>query len=890
MEGAQHRRPDFPEQAPEGQHAEFTDAPSEGLFYDGQDDGEGYGMAPGANDPQPTELCTLEHFLEQLTVRIEPVNVVDVIRRCQLGGRLYNDQNFTPEPPQIMPELKQMLEDMEWKRVSELRVAPQLFTGSLYGGLIIRSGVAPVDDGNFLGAMGAVATRPELLQRLFSIERSSDRYGIYTVRLHKNGEWHDVVVDDNIPCSGNKPCFGRCGNDNEMWVPIVEKAYAKLHCNYASISNCSVAECLSDLTGGAVQRLYLKNPETEAEIQNGRLWQRLMRYNKWGYLVAAQMSVSHDDAEHVAKDWGILENYAYTIINVRQVNDYKLIHIRNPWGIKQWQGPWSDSAREWELKENQGVVDALGYVIRDDGTFWMAYADFVKQFNKLYVTRIFPQHYDFHTIKEGWDGPTCGGPPTCSTWCANPQYRLAVEEPKDGKPAKTFISLLQRDNRAASSSIAERVKGLGFTVVQCRGAGRCRLWQCVPEQVVAVAGPAKSREVCSSVRLEPGGKYMVVPHCDRGVEGSFVLRVWSDVKVKLESVTQAQHIEVASEWKPELAGGRRMRTTWCKNPQFTIGVSKRSMVQVVLQRLDVPNMKFRQEHAVGLCVCNSMGEGKPALASPMSKRMNNTQQSQPGSPGSPGSPTAGLGSPMGQLTAAPTQNDLSRKMIVGSKQLVAESEYTSLAEGSLLLCMEEGAEYVVVPSTFNPDIFGHFALKFISSSPVCVRGMNPDTSVVLASKWDDKSSTCGGNHLNDTWDDNPQFQIQGVEGNTYQIRLTRRKEQWSKNDKTDTVGCMLGIYIFEGTEPGTRADLKSGLDAQRTILVPEFLPCHEVSVSVELPLAAHPYIVVPCTFSPGKEGPFLIEVTCPTSFHLERLRKPEPVEEGGRPDSSTANE
>lgn len=85
---------------------------------------------------------------------------------------------------------------------------------------------------------------------------------------------------------------------------------------------------------------------------------------------------------------------------------------------------------------------------------------------------------------------------------------------------------------------------------------------------------------------------------------------------------------------------------------------------------------------------------------------------------------------------------------------------------------------------------------------VCVRGMNPDTSIVLASKWDDKSSTCGGNHLNDTWDDNPQFQIQGVEGNTYQIRLTRRKEQWSKNDKTDTVGCMLGIYIFEGTEPG----------------------------------------------------------------------------------------
>jgi len=869
------RRPDFPEMAPDS-------PPADGLFSDAEGLDDGF-KAPLANEPQPTKLCTLEHFLEQLTVQMEPVNVVDMIRRCQLGGRMYNDQNFTAEPAQIMPELKQMMEDMEWKRVSELRVAPQLFTGALYGGLIIRSQTAPVEDGNFLGALGAIATRPELLQRLFSIERSSDRFGIYTVRLHKNGDWHDVVVDDNIPCSGNKPSFGRCGNDNEMWVPIVEKAYAKLHRNYAALSNCSVAECLGDLTGGAVQRTYFKNPETETEIQNGRLWQRLMRYNKWGYLMACKMSVNHDDSEHVAKDWGILENYVYTILNVRQVNDYKLIHIRNPWGIKQWQGPWSDSAREWELKENQGVVDALGYVIRDDGTFWMAYQDFVKQFNKMYVTRIFPEQYDFHTIKEGWDGPTCGGPPTMSTWCANPQYRLSMEDPKETKSAKVFISLLQRDNRAVSNSLAERVQGLGFTVLQCKGAGRCRLWQCVPEQVVAVGGPAKSREVCCSVRLEPSAKYMVVPHCERGTEGSFVLRLWSDIKVKLESVSQAHHIEVASEWKPELAGGRRTRTTWCKNPQFTINVQRRSMVQVVLQRLDAPSMRFRQEHAIGLCVVNSMGEGKPAINSPHNRSPKKSlQSSQPLSPGSPN------GAGYATLTASPVLNDSSRKMIVGQNQLVAESEYSSLSEGSLLLCMEEGAEYVVVPSSYNPDIFGHFVLKFISSSPVRVRGMDSHKSVVIASKWEEKAFTCGGSHLNETWDDNPQFQIRGIEGGTYQIRLTRREEQWSKNNKIDPVGSMLGIYIFEGDEPGIRADLNQGLASQKTILVPEFLPVNEVSVSVDLPNAGQPYIIVPCTFANGKEGPFLLEVTCETTFQLDKLRKPEPTEQpqkDGRRDS-----
>ena len=47
-----------------------------------------------------------EHYLEALTVNLESINVVDMIRRCQLGGRLYSDQVFIAEPPQIMPELK----------------------------------------------------------------------------------------------------------------------------------------------------------------------------------------------------------------------------------------------------------------------------------------------------------------------------------------------------------------------------------------------------------------------------------------------------------------------------------------------------------------------------------------------------------------------------------------------------------------------------------------------------------------------------------------------------------------------------------------------------------------------------------------------------------------
>jgi hypothetical protein len=186
------RRPDFPESpsAPPG-------AGDEPLFYAASGADEDVGE--DTTGPQPTVLLSQEHFLEALTVQLDPVNVVDMIRRCQLGGRLYSDQTFTAEPHQVMPELKTNPEDVEWKRVGELRVAPQLFAGAMCGGLIVRSTTSPVDDGSFLGAVGAVATRSDLLAHLFSIERSSDRYGVYSVRLYKNGDWHDVVIDDQVP-------------------------------------------------------------------------------------------------------------------------------------------------------------------------------------------------------------------------------------------------------------------------------------------------------------------------------------------------------------------------------------------------------------------------------------------------------------------------------------------------------------------------------------------------------------------------------------------------------------------------------------------------------------------------------------------------------------------
>ena len=79
----------------------------------------------------------------------------------------------------------------------------------------------------------------------------------------KNGEEVIVTVDDYFPCyyspddkTPKEPVFAR-HNGNELWVMLLEKAYAKLHGNYWQLDTGFIAHSLSDLTGAPVKRKLL---------------------------------------------------------------------------------------------------------------------------------------------------------------------------------------------------------------------------------------------------------------------------------------------------------------------------------------------------------------------------------------------------------------------------------------------------------------------------------------------------------------------------------------------------------------------------------------------------------------------------------------------------------
>lgn len=82
--------------------------------------------------------------------------------------------------------------------------------------------------------------------------------GAYQIRFCKGGKWIVVTIDDFLPVDPetNRLVFSHSPN-NELWVSLIEKAYARLHGSYAAIESGSICDAFVDLTGAPAERIDL---------------------------------------------------------------------------------------------------------------------------------------------------------------------------------------------------------------------------------------------------------------------------------------------------------------------------------------------------------------------------------------------------------------------------------------------------------------------------------------------------------------------------------------------------------------------------------------------------------------------------------------------------------
>lgn len=89
-------------------------------------------------------------------------------------------------------------------------------------------------------------------------------HGLYVIRFFKNFKWVYVIIDDRIPVNSQtkKPVFGHCDKIHELWVALIEKAYAKLHGCYENLTCGYIDEGIQELTGFQPEKILVRNEKT----------------------------------------------------------------------------------------------------------------------------------------------------------------------------------------------------------------------------------------------------------------------------------------------------------------------------------------------------------------------------------------------------------------------------------------------------------------------------------------------------------------------------------------------------------------------------------------------------------------------------------------------------
>lgn len=161
-----------------------------------------------------------------------------------------------------------------------------------------------------------------------------------------------MVVDDRFPWDPTKKnwAFSRTSTGCEIWVLLLEKAWAKVYGNYQRIEGGTCDEALHPLTGCPTKNFIHSDVKDK-----DKLWSILLLSDQSNFPMCTAVSSQMEDEVGAGdvKTAGLVDGHAYSLIGAKEIKDkagktVRLCLVRNPWGKKEWSGDWSDGSALWD--------------------------------------------------------------------------------------------------------------------------------------------------------------------------------------------------------------------------------------------------------------------------------------------------------------------------------------------------------------------------------------------------------------------------------------------------------------------------------------------------------------------------------------------------------------
>ena len=286
---------------------------------------------------------------------------------------------------------------------------------------LIRDSVRPDDVGQgavgncwFVGALSILAhQKPHLVASLFPCEQEYSEYGAYLVRLCKDGLWRNVIIDDQLPCNRNDALAYTNAARRQLWVPLIEKATAKLFGCYEGMHSGTLCEAFSLLTGYATDRELIKTEISDED--SDVLWARVVSGHSEGYLIGlacAQKLGSGDQSAPTlsSKDLheaGLQAPHAYVVLDTLELarSGEKLLFLGNPWGERSpttWKGKWGNHSPEYKEGIRSKLIPLNPHQVVSNGQFWISWTDLLKHFASIEFCRVSDKDLKHEQRVRGW--------------------------------------------------------------------------------------------------------------------------------------------------------------------------------------------------------------------------------------------------------------------------------------------------------------------------------------------------------------------------------------------------------------------------------------------------------------------------------------------------------
>ena len=268
-------------------------------------------------------------------------------------------------------------ENAEWLKISDV------FNDSRYS-MFGSQQISPKDavqggigDCWFVSAASSVAKDPSRVRKIFKTEDINSA-GVYSVQLFIMGIPVTVTVDEHLAFNYNNAAgltYANVAKDGALWVPILEKAMAKLFGNYEMLVGGWMGMAVQAMTGapfwstghddfGSGEAIWTKVDEALAK--------------NWMVGIASYPA----ESDQINNTIGLPQSHAYTVLGTQALSDgTKLFKIRNPWAAERYHGPWSDESDKWTdaAKAETNMVDD------DDGIWYMDSDTFAANISVVHI-------------------------------------------------------------------------------------------------------------------------------------------------------------------------------------------------------------------------------------------------------------------------------------------------------------------------------------------------------------------------------------------------------------------------------------------------------------------------------------------------------------------------